>query len=389
MSMQWLKEGHSVDVVTCLPNHPTGKLHPGYRPQGYQFEELDGLRVHRNWTYLTPNKGLLKKSLGHLSYLPSAHWNSLSRLKGIDVAIGTSPTFFAAMAAAATARRYRVPFIMEVRDLWPSCFVELGVLKQPLLIKLLERWELSLYRRADRIVTVTESFRKNLIARGVRSDKITTIYNGADEQFWKPRPSRPELRKKLNLESKFVVLYIGAHGISQALTRVLEAARRLSSDTLVHFLFVGEGAEKAQLMQQAAKWNLSNVTFLKPVAKEEVAKFYSVADVCLVPLRKIDLFRAFIPSKIFEMMAMKKPILASLEGEAAEILEKSGGAVVVPPEDSGKIAQAILRMKKEPQSLVDMGERGREFVTEHFSRRTFAAKYLALIEQSIEEKLVP
>ena len=183
MSRRWQLSNHDVEVVTCFPNHPTGRLYQGYNSDRYYLEKIDGFNVHRNWTYITPNKGFLKKSLGHFSFLPSALCNSVSRLNCPNVTIGTSPTFFAAMAANRAAKQYGCPFIMEVRDLWPACFSELGVVKQPLFIKLLEKWELSLYRQADRVVTVTESFRENLIDRGIPASKVVTIYNGADEEF--------------------------------------------------------------------------------------------------------------------------------------------------------------------------------------------------------------
>ncbi|MGB0578494.1 MAG: glycosyltransferase family 4 protein [Limisphaerales bacterium] len=386
MSRQWLAADHAVDVVTCFPNHPTGKLYPGYEGGGYQLEDMDGLRVHRNWTYITPNKGFLKKSLGHLSYLPSARWHSIGKLTKPDVTMGTSPTFFAAMAAAKAARKYRVPFIMEVRDLWPACFVDLGVLKQPTLIKLLEKWELSLYRQADRVVTVTESFREDLIRRGIPAKKVATIYNGADEDFWQPQEAPQDLREKHGLEGKFVALYIGAHGISQALGRVVDAAEQVKDIKDLHFLFVGEGAEKEQLKQQAKDAKLNNITFVDPVGKDEVKAYYALSDVCLVPLRNIPLFNTFIPSKMFEMMAMEKPILASLEGEAADILDRSGGAKVVPPEDSKAMAAQLRELHQGRSELGKMGKAGREFVIKEFSRRMLAAKYVEVMRDAIQEK---
>jgi len=386
MSQQWVKADHKVEVVTCFPNHPMGEIYPGYQGGSYQLEEMNDLRVHRNWTYITPNKGFIKKSLGHLSFLYSARWHSIDKLNKPDVAMGTSPTFFAAMAAAKAARRYRIPFIMEVRDLWPACFVDLGVLKQPLLIKLLEKWELSLYRQADRVVTVTESFREDLISRGVPPEKVTTIYNGADEDFWQPQDPPADLQKKHGVDGKFVVLYIGAHGISQALGRVVEAADKVKDTKDIHFLFVGEGAEKEQLTQQAKQLGLDNITFVDPVGKDEVKAYYALADVCLVPLRNIPLFKTFIPSKMFEMMAMEKPILASLEGEAADILNDSGAAMVVPPEDSQALAEKLRALHGDPTGLADMGKAGRKFVIEKFSRRTLAAKYAQIMAEAIAEK---
>lgn len=385
LAKEWLNEGNQVEVVTCFPNHPGGKLYPGYSPRRYMHERLDGIDVHRHWTYITPNEGFIRKTLGHVSYLPSALALSTRHLRKPDVVIGTSPTFFAAMAAAATAMRRRIPFIMEVRDLWPAVMVELGVLRNRQIIRALERLEMSLYARATRVVTVTESFRRNLVGRGVRAEKVATIPNGADVEFWHPLEPKPELRSELGLDGRFVVLYIGAHGISHALARVLESACELQERAPVSFLFVGEGAEKEHLVRRAREMKLMNVQFLDAVAKDAVRDFYALADVCLVPLRDIPLFETFIPSKMFEMMAMAKPIVASLRGEAAEILRRSGGATVVEPEDSRAIAQAILRLYEHQDEAHEMGRRGRRFVVENYSRRALAERYLKVIESAVDE----
>ncbi len=384
LSRQWLLSGHAVEVVTCFPNHPAGKIYPGYKSGLYMHETMDGIKVHRHWTYTTPNKGFLKKSLGHLSYLPAAIMLSNQRLSRPHVAMGSSPTFFAAMAALAASVKYKIPFVMEIRDLWPAIFVDLGVLRNRTAIRLLEKLELSLYRRAARVVTVTESFRRNLIERGVSPEKIHTIPNGADTDFWSPAPPPEKLKKELGLENRFVVLYIGAHGISHALDRVLEAALKLKDRESICFLFVGEGAEKDALVKKAGALGLKNVLFHDPVEKEAVRDFYALADTCLVPLRDIPLFNSFIPSKMFEIMAMGRPIIASLCGEPAEILERSGSAVIVPPEDSGGIAEAVLHLYNDGNAAEKMGARGRTFVTDHYSRRHLAAAYLEVLEQAVE-----
>jgi len=295
LARHWVRLGNEVQVITCFPNHPTGRLYSGYQAGRYMQETLDGIQVHRHWTYVTPNRGFIKKTLGHLSYIPGAALISNRRLSSPDVAIGTSPTFFAAMAGASLARRRQIPFIMEVRDLWPAIFVELGVIKNRQVIAGLERLEMRLYRQATRVVVVTEAFRAKLIERGVPREKVATIPNGADVDFWSPRESCGQLRQKYKLENRFVVGYVGAHGISHALERVLDSANQLRDYPDIHFLFVGEGAEKAKLVERARGLNLSNITFVDPVGKDEVREFYQLADVCLVPLKDIPLFDAFIP----------------------------------------------------------------------------------------------
>jgi glycosyltransferase involved in cell wall biosynthesis len=385
MAINWIAAKDSVEVVTCFPNHPTGRVYDGYRSVRYAEETIDGIRVHRHWTYVTPNKGLMKKTLGHLSFVPSAGLNSTRRLSRPQIIIGTSPTLFAAQAAALAARRYRVPFVMEVRDLWPAIFVELGVLKNRTLIGLLERWEMALYRQARRVVTVTERFREKLIERGIPASKVVTITNGADTKFWRTSEARADLRKKMRLEGKFVVLYIGAHGISQGLRTILQAAERVRTRAAIVFMLVGEGAEKEGLMAFAKERSLTNVMFLEPVGKSEVRDFYALADVGLVPLRDIAGFDAFIPSKMFEFMAMARPVLGSVRGEAAEILQRSGGAIVVKPEDDEAIAASLINLLEDPAKRETMGEAGRKFVCEEYSRTLLASRYRQVLEEAVAE----
>ncbi len=382
-SQAWSAMQRAVQVVTCFPNHPTGRLYPGYRRGWYMAESIDGITVHRNRTYITPNKGFLKKTAGHVSYLPSAVLFSSGRMQKPDVAIGSSPTFFAAMAAAWAGKCFRIPFIMEVRDLWPAIFVELGVLRNRRMIRWLEMIEMTLYRLSTRVVTVTEAFRRNLIERGIPAEKVHTIPNGADTNYWQPVSHSAELRKKIGVNNDFVVLYIGAHGISQSLGRILETAVRLKDRSDIRFVFVGEGAEKDELVSKACNMGLQNVIFHDPVDKEGVREFYSIADVCLVPLRNIPLFNTFIPSKMFEIMSMERPMVASVGGEAADILKKSQAAMVVNPEDSQAIANAILSLYADKNHRTTMGSNGRRFVMDNYSRRSLADRYMEVMQSAI------
>lgn len=384
LSKEWIGSGHSVQVVTCFPNHPSGRLYPGYHQTMYMEEGLDGIRVHRHWTFITPNKGFIKKTIGHVSYLPSAILLSNPRLKPFDVAIASSPTFFAALAGVSAGKRYKVPFIMEIRDLWPAIFVDLGVIRNRRVVSWLEKLEMFLYRQATSIVTVTEAFRNNLIERGIPPRKIFTIPNGADVKFWSPIDDPADLRQSLGLKDSFVVLYIGAHGISHALGRILDSAVQLKNQENMHFLFVGEGAEKAELVRRANELRLKNVLFHEPVNKEGVRRFYTLADICLVPLRNIPLFDSFIPSKMFEIMAMERPIVGSVRGEAADILRRSKSALVVEPENPKAIAESILYLYHHGKKRRAMGQEGRKFVAENYSRRSTANKYLEVLSEAVD-----
>jgi len=385
MAREWIRLGHRVQVITCFPNHPNGRLYPGYGNRLYMHEVLDGIQVHRHWTLRASNHGFVKRTLGHLSYLPAALLVSNRHIDRPDVVLGSSPTFLAASAAARTGQRYKVPFVMEVRDLWPAVLTELDVVRNKWIYGLLESVELGLYARAKRVVTVTDSFRHDLVSRGVPSSKVITIPNGADLGFWTARHPTTEIRQRLGLENCFVVLYIGTHGISHGLGAALKSAAELRQHSEVKFVFVGSGADKPHLMQQARDMQLTNVQFLEPVSKDKVRDHYAMADVCLLPLRDIKLFDGFIPSKMFEMMAMERPIIGAVRGEAATILRRSNGAVVVEPENATQISQAILELQGDPGRRRAMGVAARQFVEDHYGRDRLAKSYANLLEDTVQE----
>jgi nucleoside-diphosphate-sugar epimerase/glycosyltransferase involved in cell wall biosynthesis len=378
----WLAQGHQVSVVTNFPNHPTGVIPESYRGRGFQIEDVQGLRVIRCRTYATPNRGLLKKTLSHFVFMVQSVVQATSALRGVDVLVASSPTLFSVVSAWVISRRLGVPFIFEVRDLWPAIFVDLGIIRSRVVIRCLEWMELFLYRRSAAVVTVTRAFARDIRERGIDPAKVHVIFNGVDLEAFAPGARDPELLANLGLTGKFVVLYCGAHGISHALNRILDVAALVRGDPRIHFLFVGEGAEKDDLVERAASLDLANVTFRPGVPREQVPALYRSADVCLVPLRNIPLFRSFVPSKMFEILACAEPILASVEGEAAEILTASGAALVVPPEDVEALAQAIVHLADDPPLRAALAARGRPFVAAHFDRLTLAHRYLQILERA-------
>jgi glycosyltransferase involved in cell wall biosynthesis len=376
---EWVKQGHEVTVVTGLPNHPTGVVPPEYRGVIFRRETLDGITVFRNWLYATPNEGFVRKTLSHISFMCSSMVLTTPRLRGCDVIVVSSPAFFAVGSAWFMSKVRRVPYVFEVRDLWPGIFVELGVLKNRTVIRALEAVEMFLYRQAARVVVVTHGFAEVLRRRGLPDGHVATITNGVDAEFYQPGARDNDLRRTHGLEDRFVVLYIGAHGISQGLSAVLDAADRLRGDPRIQVVFVGEGAQKKMLMEKAAAAGLTNVRFLPGQPKALMPAWYAAADVVLVPLRDIPTFTTFIPSKMFEIMACARPIVGSVRGEARGILERSGGALVVDPEDAPAIAEAIGRLAADPALCARLGEAGRRFVAEHYDRRTLAGAYLDLL----------
>lgn len=383
MGREWAARGHEVSVVTNFPNHPTGIVPDAYRGRSFMVEEVQGLRVVRCRTYATPNRGIAKRTLGHLVFMTQAVLQAAPQLRGCDVIVASSPTLFAVVAAWVLSLRLRAPFVFEVRDLWPAIFVELGVIKSRFAIACLERLELFLYRRARAVVTVTRAFVADIARRGIPAAKLHVIPNGVDLEAFQPGAPDAALRERLAPGGAFVVLYCGAHGISHALARVLDAAARLRDDTRIRFAFVGEGAEKESLVARARELRLESVAFHDSVPREEVPALYRAADVCLVPLRAVPLFRSFIPSKMFEILACGRPVLASLEGEAAEILRESQAAIVVPPEDVDALVAALLRLAGEPALRSELAGHGRAYVAGHFDRRRLAHRYLELLDSLV------
>lgn len=376
----WVKRGHSVTVVTGMPNHPTGIVQPPYVGRLIARESIDGVTVLRNWLYATPNEGLVRKTLSHLSFMLSALVLGSARIGSADVIIASSPSFFTVISAWVMSRMRKIPFVFEVRDLWPAVFVDLGVLTNPLIIRILEFVEMFLYQRAALVVTVTDGFRARLLARGLPPEKVVTITNGAAIESFMPGPRDNAVRSELGLAGKFVVGYIGAHGISQGLEVLLRAAQRLRDEADIVFLLVGEGARKRALLEMREQLRLTNVVMLPAQAHQRVREYYCASDVCVVPLRRLPLFSTFIPSKMFEIMACAVPVIGAVEGEAREILMQSGGARLITPEDDAALAEAVRWFKLHPGDGRQIGAAGQAFVSANYDRQILADRYATALQ---------
>jgi len=389
LAATWAADGDEVTVLTGMPNHPTGVLPPAYRRAVLRRELADGYRVVRTWLYATPNEGVARKTLGHLSFMASSVLLGWRAAGAADVVVVSSPTFFSILSGWVLARLKRARFVVEVRDLWPAIFVELGVLTSRRIIALLERMELAAYAAADQVVVVSEGFRSDLIKRGVPPEKVHTIRNGVDaKRFDFPAATAlDDVRTRLGAApGDCLVLYAGTHGISQALPVIADAAARLEErgdGTPVRFAFVGDGADKRRLADRVAELGLGHVTLRPGVPSDQVPELLAAADICLVPLRDVPLFATFIPSKMFEYLAAGKAVIGSLAGEAAEILTEAG-AVVVPPEDSSSLAAAIAALADAPQRRKAMGEAGRAFVARGYDRAALGREYRKVLELACE-----
>lgn len=384
---EWVTAGHKVTVITCAPNFPKGKLFSGYRNRIWQSEEIAGIHTIRVWSFISANEGFALRIADYLSFMVSAIIAAFF-VRRFDVVIGTSPQFFTVVAAWVTALIRRKPWVFELRDIWPESIRAVGAMKSSKILDLFEKLELFLYRKADHIVVVTESFRKTLTQRGIDTAKISVVTNGADLSLYEPVAKDQSILQALNLQDKFVVGYIGTHGMAHALETVLEAARIASKSPAgkqIVFLLLGDGARKRHLVEQARLMQLQNVIFLDSVAKDEVAKYWSILDAAVIHLRNVHLFETVIPSKMFEAMAMGIPILLGLRGEAADIIRISGAGICFEPENAQSLAQATLDLVARPDNVSNISEAGRRSA-KLFDRKVLAHRMLTILQTKIYQK---
>jgi glycosyltransferase involved in cell wall biosynthesis len=374
---EWVKAGHRVTVITCAPNFPQGRLYPGYRNKLIQREIREGIHVVRVWSYISANEGFARRIIDYLSFALSGTLAAI--FLEADAVLTTSPQFFTNFGGAALHFLRRKPWIFELRDLWPESIRAVGALNNNWVLRTLEKMELGFYRKATAIVSLTDAFKQNLVRKGVPEEKIKVIPNSADKTLFYPRKKDGSLLKKLGLEDKFVVGYIGTHGMAHGLDFIVRAAAK-EQDSSIHFLFVGDGAEKDQVVSLASNLGLSNVTFLDPVPKEEVPHVLSVCDAALVALKRRETFKTVLPSKIFEASTMHKPILLGVDGEARSLVEGYGAGIFFEPENEEHFLEALWRLKNDAKCYQQLMEGCRRLAGD-FSRPKLAMDMLEFIKQ--------
>lgn len=380
----WAAAGHKVTVITCAPNFPTGKVFAGYRNKLWQRSDMDGIDIIRVWSFVTANEGFAKRILDYVSFMVSAFIAGLF-VRRPDIIVGTSPQFFTVVATYLLGAVKRRPWVFELRDIWPESIKAVGAMKDSFAIRFLERLEIHLYRNADRIVAVTQSFRKTLIARGIAADKIEVVTNGVDLSFYSPRQKDQELCLQHNLSGQFVVGYLGTHGMAHALETLIDAASVIQNDPggkHIRFLFIGNGARKAFLIEKAIEQGLSNVLFLDTVEKQHVASHWSILDASIVHLRKTPLFETVIPSKIFEAMGMGMPILMGVAGEAGGIVAQGRVGLAFEAENAEDLAKAILKLSSDPALCESYRENALQFAKQ-YDRGYLAEQMLSILKEIV------
>lgn len=372
---EWVKSGAKVTVITCAPNFPEGKLFDGYRNAWYQKEDMDGIEVRRVKTYITANEGFLKRTLDYMSFMVMGFIAGLF-VSRPSVIIATSPQFFCACAGWMLSVFKWKPFVFELRDIWPASIKAVGVSRDRLLIRSLEALEMFLYRRADLIISVTESFKDELVSRGISIEKIRVIRNGVNPEIFQPMAKDSQLLRDYNLEHKYVAGYIGTHGLAHALETIVEAAEQLRDNSSIVFVFAGGGAALSGIQEMVSSRGLENVRIMGRQDKALMPRVWSVCDVSIIHLRNQPLFSKVIPSKLFECMAMGLPIIMGLpKGEATGIVESHDVGIVIEPENSRALADAVAALSDNPEMGVGFSDNAISTVGE-FSRSSRAKEML-------------
>lgn len=379
---RWVEQGHSVTVVSCVPHHPMGEAYPGYKNKWWFEENKDGIRAIKIKTYITANEGFLKRTLNYVIYMLMTILTA-PFLPKFDVVISTSPQFFNGLAGYFVSRIKRAPWLLEIRDLWPESILAVGAIKNRAIIGFLECLERFAYHKADAIVPVTQAFKAHIVNLGVVEEKVSVIRNGVNLALFETVTKNTTLANEWGLNDKFVAAYVGTHGMAHGLDTILAAAERLRDNPDIVFLMVGDGSERARLEQAVEARKLTNIIMRGQQPKAMMPEIWSITDVSLVLLKRLDLFKTVIPSKIFESMAMSVPIVLGVEGEVKGIIEQAQTGLCIEPESAEQLANALLELKEDRTLYTELSARGRPYVSSEFDRKVLADQYLKIIEKLV------
>jgi colanic acid biosynthesis glycosyl transferase WcaI len=386
MAKTWVKLGHRVTMLAEIPNHPSGIIPKYFRGKIYERSDLDGIDVIRVWVKTSPIKNFINRMLFYLTYMINATLAGIFLAHGkYDLIYASSPPLFVGGAALAMRAIKRIPLVFEVRDLWPESAIALGELRNLRVIAMAQKLEEACYHKALQVVVVTHNNYEHLTQRGIEKDKLFYVPNGANvEMFTFHQTGRVRIRHQLGLEQKFIAIYAGIHGLAQGLETVFDAARLLQSNPDVHFLLIGDGPKKAELLTLAETYKLPNLTMLPEKPREQIPDYLSAADVALIPLKKAKVFKGALPSKIFDAWSCEIPVLISIDGEASQVVEDAQGGIYIPPEDAEKMAEALIYLKDSPSERKKFAENGLNYTRQHHSRAALAEQLILHLEKCLK-----
>jgi glycosyltransferase involved in cell wall biosynthesis len=383
--------GHKVTVLTALPNYPGGEIFPGYRRRFVVSESRGQIRVIRTWLFATKSKEFLPKLLNYFSFTILSFFVGLLKLSRMDVCFVESPPLFLGITGYLLSRLKKAKFVLNISDLWPESAIALGVLRNPRIIRWSIALERGLYRRAQLVTGQTEGI-VDAIGKRYSLTPRALLTNGVAPEFLlkieSTRALRNEIRNTLGFAQKFIVAYTGVHGFSQGLETVLQAAEILTSYQDILFAFYGDGPQKPRLQELAAEKRLPNVRFLPSQPAEYIPQILVAIDASIVPLRRTDLFKGALPSKLFEALGASVPVIAAVEGEAERLVNRSGGGIVVEPENPAALAAAIVQLYLDPDLRRTLGANGRVYVAAHYNRNVIADKLDSLLRAVQSSTLV-
>jgi glycosyltransferase involved in cell wall biosynthesis len=389
LARHWSRLGHHVTVLTGFPNHPTGFVPPDWRPRlrrRVYRETVDGVKVVRTWLLPYPNRKAYERMLNYSSFCVSAALRGLE-IERPEVVIATSPQLLVGAAGWWIARWKRVPFVFEVRDLWPESLAAVGMGQENSgLHRVLGGIAGFLYRHSQKIVVVTPAFKEHLIRHwAVPPEKIAVVENGVETDLFAPENVDPGLRKELGIENRFVACYVGTMGLAHGLDTLVEAAEKLQrSCPDAMFLLVGEGADKERVRALAVTRGLRNLLFVDQQPRERIPAFINASDVCLVLLKKTELFKTVIPTKMLEFLSCAKPVILGVEGQARQLMEAARGGIAIEPENTDALVRAMERLENAQEEREAMGRSGRTYVLERCSRGSTAKAYLEVLETVVD-----
>ena len=371
--------GHQVTIITSPISYLTGQKNTRSSYKNQTFN--NNLRIFRTYAYPALHKSFIHRVINFVTFMVSSFIKSI-QVEQVDLVWGTSPPIFQAVSAWLVARLKRVPFLLEVRDLWPAFAIEAGILRNPLLIRLSLWLERFLYSHADLVVVNSPGYIEHVKDKGAKH--IEMIPNGSDVSMFKPQEKGLALRKKYNLDNKFLAIYAGAHGISNDLSVILDAAKLLTKNTKIHFILVGDGKEKTTLQQKAFEMQLTNLTFIDPVSKNQMVDILAAADACIAILKPLELYKTTYPNKVFDYMAAGRPVLLVIDGVIRTVVEEAKCGLFVQPGNAGDLVKMTTWLSQHSAKAREMGKLGQKYLVDHFNRIELADKFIEVMEYLLD-----
>lgn len=381
----WARAGHKITVLAGTVHYATGKKQPEYKGKlVVREQETENVEVLRCYVSESYNKSFIGRFWAYVSFALSSIWVGLFHTGRCDVIICTSPPLTVGLTGWVLSKLKKAPIVFEVRDLWPESAIDSGVMKNKWLIKMSYWLENKSYKTARWINVLTPAFKDVLIeSKGISSNGISVIPNGADLDIFTPGERNNWVREKHGLGDKFVVTYVGAHGVANHLIQLLESARLLKDNLDIVFMLVGDGMQKPMLKEKARQWQLESVIFVDSVPKDTIVDYIRASNVCTAVLKKVDIFKTVYPNKVFDYMSAARPVIVAIDGAARKLIEDAGAGIYVEPENAEEFANAVLKLKDKPRLCNEYGENGLNFVKQKFARDILASRYMDILTSKV------